>query len=144
MGSRKRRKRHEKHKQSVREQLEERRKQAEHQPIWVTVAERVLGLPRSFRIFIAVLVAIAVVVVVRPVIDDIYLREFFSDDTRMLPALVATALGAVVYVLGWYAIVGWVGDERTARPLVLWYLGFGIIVVGLALIWLLRLLTLNS
>lgn len=94
----------------------------------------IVDLPRLTRIVLAALFALAITLVVTPVVDGVYMNNFFETNTRMAPALVSTALGLVYYGVGWRLIVGYVGEKPTARPAVLWYFGIGLIACLIALV----------
>ncbi|MCL4249138.1 MAG: hypothetical protein KJ065_13405 [Anaerolineae bacterium] len=94
-----------------------------------TLEERTIALPRLVRMLIAGVFALAAALLVTPVVDNIYLENFFSMDTRTVPALVSAALGMVVYVVGWRLIVGVVGSPPPARPAVRYYLIFGVALI---------------
>jgi hypothetical protein len=102
------------------------------------LAVRIVSLSRLSRILLAALFALAITLMITPVVDGIYLNNFFSSDTRMIPALVSTALGLGYYGVGWRLIVGYVGEKPIPRPAVLWYFGMGaaacIIVLALVFI----------
>jgi hypothetical protein len=100
------------------------------------LVSRVLGRARLVRIGIVTVIALLVTLAVSPVVDEIYLRYFFSMDTRGLPAYVSAAFGLIAYVIGWWLVVGWSGQERQARPAVLWYLGIGIMALLVDIMWL--------
>ncbi len=98
----------------------------------------IVNLPRLVRIVLSALFALAITLLVTPVVDGIYLNNFFSTDTRVVPSLISTALGLVYYVVGWRLVIGYVGEKPAARPAVLFYCGIGlaacIIVLALVLI----------
>ena len=54
---------------------------------------------------------------------------FFSVDTRMVPALVTTVFGLIMYLLGWWLIVGTVGEKPAVRTAIVWYLGAGLAAI---------------
>ncbi|HVU09981.1 MAG TPA: hypothetical protein VHD90_01835 [Phototrophicaceae bacterium] len=104
------------------------------QPFSLRVVNRVLRLPRLSRIILAVLFALAVTLAVTPIIDGIYLNSFFDESTRVAPSLVSTALGIVFYFIGWRLIVGYAGEEPSARPAVFFYVIGGILLVILVVV----------
>ena len=97
--------------------------------------ERIIRLPRLTRIIMAAVFALALTLVITPIVDGIYLSNFYDPGTREAPALISTALGVVFYLLGWRLIIGFAGDVPPANRAVLWYLGVGVLacvlVVGL-------------
>jgi hypothetical protein len=103
-----------------------------------SIAARLASLPRLSRIALAALFALAVTLVVFPLVDSIYLQTFFDERTRMIPALVSAGVGAVMYAIGWRLLVGYVGETPTARPAIVWYVGVGmaaLIAVALLLLY---------
>jgi hypothetical protein len=100
--------------------------------VWAeAVAQRVVRLPRLMRVGLSALFALMVTLAVRPLIDLVYIDNFFNPDTIMLPALIATAIGVIIYGLGWRWLVGLVGETPTASRAVFWYM-----LVGFAsLLW---------
>lgn len=85
----------------------------------------VLGLPRLARLALAGVIALVVTIAVSPLVDDIYLRYFFSFETRGLPAMVTVAFGIITYGIGWWLIIGMAGEQPRARKAVIWYLAAG-------------------
>lgn len=104
-------------------------------PVLLSLTERVLRLPRALRVLIAAVFALAATLLVTPVIDLVYVDNFFDPSTIIVPALVACGVGMVVYVIGWRLIIGTVGDTLAARPATLVYLALGaaglLLVIGL-------------
>jgi hypothetical protein len=88
----------------------------------------ILALPRLSRIALSVVFALMVILVVRPIIDVIYLDNFYvaNPETNMLPTWVATGIGLIMYVAGWRLIVGIAGETLTVRRATLYYLFVGI------------------
>ncbi|MBZ0302122.1 MAG: hypothetical protein K8J31_20395, partial [Anaerolineae bacterium] len=77
--------------------------------ILFAVTHRIVGIPRLIRVLLVALFALAVTLSVSPLVDIIYDRHFFSVHTVMIPALVSSGLGLVMYMLGWWLMVGTVG-----------------------------------
>lgn len=105
--------------------------------IWTRTGSRISQLPRLARIGLAALFALAITLALSPLIDLIYDRYFFSTQTLIVPALVTTACGLIMYLLGWWLMVGTVGEKPTIRPALVWYFGIGllaVVVVGYLLI----------
>ncbi|MBC7871289.1 MAG: hypothetical protein H7Y09_10660 [Chitinophagaceae bacterium] len=101
----------------------------------LSLAERVLALPRLMRILIAAVFALAVtldILVVFYVIDKSLIN---SGPIEYVPVTIATVFGLVMYVAGWQIIVGTIGMPRTAGRVVLWYLVAGTLAVLVALMW---------
>jgi hypothetical protein len=84
----------------------------------------------------AAVFALAVTFALSPVVDAVYLRYFYNDATTLVPSLVSTGAGLVMYVLGWFLIVGTVDEDIPARVAILWYGGLGLLAVSLVLIML--------
>ena len=93
------------------------------------IINQIILLPRVARIALVTLFALAVVLVLTPLVDIVYAENFFSESTLMVPALVSAACGAVVYVFGWWLMVGTVGEQPVPRALILWYCGVGLAAV---------------
>ena len=98
----------------------------------------VIHRSRLTRIALAALFALAVTLLLTPLIDHFYLEYFFNADTRMIPALISTAAGLVFYGVGWRLIIGYAGEQPPARPAIWWYVGIGavacVVVVALLVI----------
>ena len=99
-----------------------------------TFTEQALALPRIWRILLVSLFALAVTLAVTPIVDNFYVSNFFSMETRLLPSLVSVGLGIVTYAVGWRLLIGMVGDTPEPRQSTLWYLIFGICMMALVLI----------
>jgi hypothetical protein len=99
-----------------------------------TFTEQALALPRIWRIALVSLFALAVTLAVTPIVDNFYVNNFFSMDTRLLPSLFSVGLGIVTYAVGWRLLIGMVGDAPQPRKATLWYLTFGIVMLVLVLI----------
>jgi hypothetical protein len=89
----------------------------------------VVRLPRVLRVVIATLFALAATLAISPLVDTIYTEWFFSAETVILPALISAALGLTMYVLGWWLIVGTVGEQPEARRAIVWYCGIGLFAI---------------
>jgi hypothetical protein len=85
-------------------------------PAWLL---RIAALPRLGKMLLLAAIALAVVLLVTPTIDYVYLTQFFDFNTRMLPALVSMAVGVAVYALGWWLLL-W-DDEPRWRGLSLYF-----------------------
>ncbi len=96
--------------------------------------ERIIHLPRLTRIVLAAVFALAVTLVISPIVDGIYLANFFDVNTREAPAFFSTALGVVFYLVGWRLIIGYAGAVLPAKKAVLWYLGVGILACVLVVV----------
>ena len=107
-----------------------------HQPapaLAYRLLERLLSLPRIARIWLAGVFALALTLLLIPVIDGIYLEYLYSPDTRDVAAYVAAAIGVVMYLIGWRLIVGFAGESPRVNRAVLWYVCFSAAVSLIAL-----------
>jgi hypothetical protein len=93
----------------------------------------VLAQPRWLRMVLAAFFALMTALVVTPLVDIIYTDYFFSMDTRLVPALVSTGLGLLVYAVGWRLIVGAIGMQPPPRRAVGYFMVFGLVVTLVAL-----------
>lgn len=107
------------------------------------LVERFMGLSRFRRILAAGFFSLMVVLAVSPVVDEIYLRFFYSDRTIILPSLVSMSMGVTMYAVGWWLFIG-DAENDAAQVHILWYLGIGSFAVVLVLIWLIRLIALGQ
>lgn len=98
-------------------------------PWHISTVDQLVELPRSWRILIVAVFSMAVVAAIFPLVDGIYLRLFYSPNTILVPALVTAACGVVMWGVGWWLLVGWAGEQPTARPAVLWYFIIGSSIV---------------
>ncbi len=97
-----------------------------------------LDRPRGIRILLVSLFALATTLALFPIVDEMYIRFIFDESTRLLPSLVSVGFGIVMYIGGWWLVVGTVGDERPVRPVIFWYLVIGILATLLVIILLLQ------
>lgn len=93
--------------------------------LWI---RRILGWSRPVRIVIATIFALATTTAVFPIVDSVYLANFFSDETRILPSFVAVGVGIIMYVVGWWLVVGTRGDLPPERIAVVIYFFCGVVV----------------
>ncbi len=111
---------------------------AQSSPVTERLIAWIVHQSRLLRIALAALFALALTLLLTPLIDYFYLEHFFTADTRMIPALISTAAGLVFYGVGWRLIIGYAGEQPTARPAVLWYVSIGVaacvVVVALLVI----------
>jgi hypothetical protein len=100
------------------------------------VIEQTLALPRWGRLLLVALFSIAAALLATPIIDNVYVTYFFDMETRMLPSFVSTAFGFMVYAIGWWLIIGRVGEVPPPRKTALVYvlLGLGALATVLILI----------
>jgi hypothetical protein len=93
------------------------------------VSSRLGQLPRLVRILLVGLFALAVTLALSPLVDLIYDHYFFSTQTVIVPALVTATIGLITYMLGWWLMVGTVGEQPEARAAMVWYFGIGVLAV---------------
>jgi hypothetical protein len=103
-------------------------------PLTLEFVQWCLRLPRLLRIITVAIFALAFTLAVSPLVDYIYLSYFFTEETRVLPSLVSAAVGVAFYILGWWLLIGTVGETRPARPAVLVYVLVGIIALFLVIL----------
>jgi hypothetical protein len=112
-------------------------------PPYQRLAEYLLGLSRLPRILIVVTLALFATLALSPIVDEIYIRFFFSMETRAIPYLISMTFGLLMYLVGWQLLVGTVGERLEYRKIMLWYLavaGLSVLLVG---VWFVRLLALG-
>jgi hypothetical protein len=102
-------------------------------PLWLEPVQWCLRLPRLVRIVVVAVFALAVTLALSPLVDYLYLTYFYTVETRILPSLVTSGIGVIVYILGWWLLVGIVGETRPARPAILVYVTVGIIALCLVI-----------
>jgi hypothetical protein len=102
-------------------------------PFWDYWVQRILGLPRLWRLVFVVLSSLALVAVIFPAVDYIYLERFFSVDTRILPSLVSAVAMLLMYGGGYILLVGWRGEVPRARRIILAYALLGFLMMGIAI-----------
>jgi len=113
-------------------------------PIPFRVVNGILSLPRLVRIIIAAIFGAATTLALFEVVDQIYLDYFFSESTRVAPALVSGGFGMLMYVIGWSLIVGTIGEDREAKLVTVWYVVIGIFALLLVGMWFFRLFLIDS
>lgn len=104
-------------------------------PFLERIVTDLLEMPRIARWFVVAFFSLAVTFALRPFIDTIYLRNFFDERTVIAPALVAMAFGLLMYVAGYWLIVGWQGETARPRRVILWYIGIGLLAIVLVAFW---------
>lgn len=94
------------------------------------LASRFIQRPRLLRIIWVALIALSWVLLIFPLVDLVYFNYFFDVETRAVPAYVTAGIGLLIYLLGWYWLVGTVGlrDRMQARPVAGLYLLLGLLV----------------
>lgn len=93
------------------------------------MVQRLLGLPRLVRIALCAFFALCVTLSLSPLVDAFYLQFLYTPQTVIAPALVSAGFGLAMYALGWWLVIGTVGEHPGARFLTLWYLLIGIAAV---------------
>lgn len=89
----------------------------------------ILELPRVFRILFVGLIALSMVLAVFAFVDRIYIQYFLHPSTVVIPSYISVALGAAMYVWGYYLFVGTRGTKLGERPGRALYLAIGLTVV---------------
>ncbi len=102
---------------------------AERVPYVTYLVRKILGWSRLVRIIIISVFALAVTASVFPMVDFIYMKNFFNEQTVILPSFVSTALGIITYGVGWWLLVGIRGEKRPERTAVFFYVVFGFLVL---------------
>ncbi|MBC8171605.1 MAG: hypothetical protein H7X77_08025 [Anaerolineae bacterium] len=110
-----------------------------HEPQTDRAVIWILGLPRVVRMILIVFPAMATTIIFTQVVDMIYLRFFFTMETRQVPSLITSGLALVVYMIGWMLVVGTRGEKPQERSAVKWYLIASIILILFAFLWLMYL-----
>ncbi len=94
-----------------------------------------LHLPRLVRIILIAIPALAVTLIFTPIVDTIYLRFFFSMETRMAPSIITAGIALLMYLIGWVVLVGTPGEVQQERRALRWYVGASVLLIVLASIW---------
>lgn len=106
----------------------------------INIVSWVLSLYRVLRILLAGLFSLMMTLVTGLMfylIDERFLISIDGDITTemIIPVVVAMIVGFIMYLVGWWLIVGFRGEQVTVRKGVLWYLGIGILTLIGTLIW---------
>jgi hypothetical protein len=107
-------------------------------PLQIRLIERVLNWPRFVRFLMCAIFALAVTLSLSPLVDAIYIRFFFTAQTVLVPALISAGFGLVMYAIGWWLLIGTVGETPPVRLGVIWYLAVGILAVLVVAILIIR------
>lgn len=91
------------------------------------LTQRLVQLPRVIRLVISVFFAAMVTLAVSPLVDHIYLRFFFTEETVMIPALVTVAIASATYIWSWWVFIGTVNSVPSASNYILLYFGVGVV-----------------
>lgn len=107
--------------------------------------DTLLAFPRITRIIIAAVFALGLTLAISPVIDRVYLNYFFSEETRLFPALISGGAGLLMYTVGWVLMVG-MADEQppTNRLLLQVYLTIGAMSLLIVFLWAVRLVIMGG
>jgi hypothetical protein len=96
---------------------------------------RVLALPRAVRILLAALPAIALVALLQPMVDLIYINLFFNESTVVIPAWILAAFGLAMYFAGWVFLVGLPGDDMTQKRGAMLFIALSLIIVAMLMVY---------
>jgi hypothetical protein len=96
----------------------------------------ILSLPRLVRIILIALPSLAVSVIFVPVVDTIYLRYFYTYETRVLPSIIIAAIALTVYLIGWILVVGTAGEKPEERRAARLYLSASMMLMAIASVYL--------
>jgi hypothetical protein len=107
-------------------------------PGWRQVTIFILNTPRPLRMVLTAIFALAVTLAVSPLVDEAYLRYLYDPNTRVLPSLVSVGVGLVMYALGWWWLIGTLGDRPPVRWAVLLYMLAGVAAVVVVLVLLVQ------
>ncbi len=95
-------------------------------------------LSRTGRVVLSLLITLELVILVSLVVDKLLIdRVVRGDMGAMTPALIEAGIGVVLYVFGWWVLVGFDSDPQNpwqARPRTVWYVAAGVVVLGLLII----------
>ncbi len=76
----------------------------------ITLLERALRLPRLTRIIIVALIAVATA----SLLDRLYPGSYYTD-ARNLTFMLSVGGGVIAYIIGWYLLIGFGGEENPVR-----------------------------
>lgn len=109
-----------------------------------SLVSNVLALPRITRILIAGVYALAVTLIITLVADKI-LGTTVSEETLVTTlSLIAAGIGILMYALGYFLIVGTIGEDLILRRASRIYIWTGIIAICLVMLWTIGLLISGS
>ncbi|MBE2184085.1 MAG: hypothetical protein IAE89_11710 [Anaerolineae bacterium] len=101
---------------------------------------RIIRLPRLARIMLVSLFTLATALLLQPIIDGIYLNYFFpwestiiTDFQRQIPSLITAGMAMLMFVAGWWLLIGFTGAMPQARAAALIYFVAGVVIVFLAI-----------
>ncbi len=117
---------------------------AESHPFWWRAAQGYMRRPRLLRIIVAALFGVGITLLISPQVDNYYLTYFYSPDTRVLPSLLSTAGGVVMYAVGWRLTLSVEAVDHPPLRSIAWYLLIGLLVlVALLVLVIVGLITIN-
>lgn len=119
---------------SLKQDRIDRMRPAERVPYATYLVRKILGWSRGIRIVLITLLSMGVTAAVFPLVDLIYIRGFFDENTRILPSFVTAGIGIIMYGLGWWLLVGIRGEQRPERIGILIYVFVGILAMLLVFI----------
>lgn len=99
------------------------------------IITRILRLPRPLRILLASVPAVALVALLQPMVDLIYLQLFFNESTVQVPSWILAAFGFAMYFAGWVFLVGLPGDDMAQRRGAVWYLSLSILIIAILMMY---------
>jgi hypothetical protein len=99
-----------------------------------TLVEQALALGRGWRIFMVAVFAVSFVLLITPVVDNLYVTYMFTMETRVLPSIFSVVFGIAIYALGWRLLIGPIDETPKPFAITRWYILGGLACVGLALI----------
>jgi hypothetical protein len=106
------------------------------------------AIPRWGRILIVAIISLAMTLFVFPQVDSIYIHYFYNENTLIFPAYISAGIGLLMYVIGWFLIVGSTAykphEQVSSSPALLWYIGLGVLALVACTILLLYGLTLTN
>jgi hypothetical protein len=106
------------------------------------------GIPRWGRILIVAIISLAVTLFIFPQVDSIYLYYFYNENTVIIPAYISAGIGMMMYVIGWFLIVGSTAykphEQVSSSPALVWYIGLGVLALVGCTVLLLYGITLTS
>ncbi len=94
------------------------------------IVRQLMHIPRWGRIVLITLIALAAVLLIFPLVDAVYWHYFFTPETRIAPSIVSAGVGGIMYLLGWYWVVGAFRDEPPPiDKRVTYYLFFSALII---------------
>lgn len=93
---------------------------------WIRNGPRwALSLPRAGRVLLVAMFGVATTLALMPIVDGVYLNYLMALRLPVLPALISTGLGMSIYVVGWWLVVGTVGEKPVLQRVTVMYFWFG-------------------